>query len=96
MTQFRMSLIAIIAIAASSGSSAEPYTPVLACRSVAAIVAAKGAVVLYTSRENYDRYVRDQGQCQRDEQLKPAWAQTADNAICFIGYTCEYVFSNRR
>jgi hypothetical protein len=100
MTRSRLSLIALIAIAiaiaAPGAASAETYTPALACRSVEALVTQHGSAILYTGGGAYDRYVRDQGECQRDEELRPGYARAADNASCFVGYTCQYVFPNGR
>lgn len=60
----------------------------LSCRGAAALVEQKGAVALSTGRFTFDRYVRDQSFCDRGETIEPAWAPTADNPQCFIGYTC--------
>jgi len=61
----------------------------MTCAAAANTVASQGAVVLYYGDGLYDRFVAHQGHCERDEVAAPAWIPTADNAQCFVGYTCE-------
>jgi hypothetical protein len=58
------------------------------CKAAAALVASHGAIVLSTGPSTYDRYVQDDGFCQRDEITMPAFVHSADNPQCFIGYYC--------
>jgi hypothetical protein len=69
-------------------AEARPLVSKMSCRKAAEVVTKKGAAVLATSGVTFDRYVRDQSFCDRGEQLTPSWTPTADNPICFIGYTC--------
>jgi hypothetical protein len=72
-----------------------PNTTTMSCKAAAGLVAAHGAIVLSTGQWTYDRYVEDQGFCQRDEATRPAFVPTADNRQCFIGYTCyQYPMNN--
>jgi hypothetical protein len=96
MTRFGLTLVVLAATASQGFAQVAAFTPALSCRAAAYIVVARGAVVLATTRDRYDRYVSNQGACSRDEDMKPAWVQSADNASCFIGYTCEHVYSNHR
>jgi hypothetical protein len=68
---------------------ARPAAYKMSCRDATDLIARKGAVVLSTSNTTYERFVRDQGFCERGEQITPAWVHSSDIAICVIGYTCE-------
>src|SRR5829696_8952254 len=52
------------------------------------LVAAKGAVVLRTGPNTYDRYVRDASFCAVQESVRPDWVRTADSAQCYVGGVC--------
>ncbi len=80
--------IAFSVVASAAFAQARPFTPRLSCSEAAAIVMARGGVVLSTGATTYDRYVRDRSFCQISEVLKPAFVATASNPQCFIGYTC--------
>jgi hypothetical protein len=96
MARFSLPLVAFLASLSAAFAEGAQFTPALPCRAAASIVASRGAVLLATGGGKYDRYVSGGNACLRDEELRPAWVQTADNASCFIGYTCEPFFSNRR
>jgi hypothetical protein len=78
-----LSLVASTALAQS-----RPETPNMTCASAAELVARRGAVILYTGDDTYDRYVRDQGFCEREQTVEPARVPTLDRAQCFVGYRC--------
>lgn len=63
----------------------------MSCASARGLVSTRGAVVLGSGPDIYDRYVAAQGFCQRDEITKPAWVPTADTRQCFVGYRCQRV-----
>lgn len=73
---------------ASAVAQSRPYTPSMSCADVAALVRAKGAVLLSTSPTTFDRYVSAANYCSVGEVLKNQWVPTRDNPQCFIGYTC--------
>jgi hypothetical protein len=87
-----MILLGLLASCGASFASEMIFTPRLPCRTIAETVAQRGAALLSTGRDTFDRYVSDQGHCSRDEELRPAWAPSADKAQCFVGYTCEHYF----
>ena len=65
-------------------------TAQMTCSQARAEVKGVNGVVLRTGANNFDRYHRSGGACDRKEQeLQPAMVRTKDNALCFIGYTCE-------
>ncbi len=63
----------------------------MSCETARRLVSERGAVVLGTGPDIYDRYVATQSFCQRDEQTDPVWLRTADSRQCFIGYRCKRV-----
>jgi hypothetical protein len=69
-------------------NQARPTTTGLPCASVAGLVASRGAVVLSTGPNTYDRYVASGAACQRGEGTEAAFERTSDAVQCFIGYRC--------
>jgi predicted lipoprotein with Yx(FWY)xxD motif len=63
-------------------------TPQISCQAANGLVDASGAAVLGTGVYTYDRYVRSQSACAAGQITRPAWVPAADQAQCFIGYTC--------
>lgn len=63
----------------------------MSCAAARGLVSTRGAVVLGTGPDIYDRFVASQGFCQRDEITKPTWVPTADTQQCFVGYRCQRV-----
>jgi hypothetical protein len=89
MTKKGVILIALIAASSNSFAQNRLSTPTLSCRTIADAVADRGAVLLSTGRDRFDRYVSDQSRCSLGEQITPAWVQSADSNECFVGYTCD-------
>jgi hypothetical protein len=92
MKRFGLTLVALVATSSGGFAEIRPFTPSLACRTIAKAVAAGGGVWLSTGRGRFDRYVANQSECARKEQITPAWVPSADNSNCFVGYTCEHYF----
>ena len=63
----------------------------MTCASARGLVSTRGAVVLGSGRDIYERYVASQAFCLGDEITRPAWVPTADTRQCFVGYRCERV-----
>jgi hypothetical protein len=85
-----MKNVFIIAALLSCGAIAEAKTSSkhLTCDQAIALVESKGAVVLYTGKYTYDRYVAHGGYCVSGEITQPAYVPTLDDDACFVGYTC--------
>ncbi|MCS0495513.1 hypothetical protein [Ancylobacter mangrovi] len=60
----------------------------LSCAAAFDMVRQKGAVVMATGPNIYDRYVSDQRYCGLAETTFPVWIQTSDMKQCFVGYRC--------
>ncbi len=81
-------MTALLALPALAAAQGRPSTPAMTCRQAAGLVASRGAVVLSTSRDIYDRYVRSETMCETSYYGRPAFVPTRDNPQCFIGYYC--------
>jgi len=63
----------------------------MTCAQAAGMVSSRGAVVIGTGPNLYDRYVATRAFCSPTETTDPAWVATSDQRRCFIGYTCKEV-----
>ena len=87
----RAATIALIAIAAcASGAQAQgrPSSTAMTCAGAASFVASRGAVVIGTGGDTYERVVTNQSFCQHGQETKPLFSPTRDNGACMIGYYC--------
>lgn len=79
---------AVIAFSGAVQAQGRPSTTAMTCGQAASIVAQRGAVVLATGRDLYDRYVRSERLCDTGNYGRPAFVPTRDNPLCNIGYYC--------
>jgi hypothetical protein len=87
---FRPALyLSMLAFSTAAVAQGRPYTPSMPCREASALVTARGAVVLSTGPNSYERVVAHGGLCSVEETSAPAWEPTADNPRCFVGYRCK-------
>ena len=87
----RAATIALIAIAAcTTGAEAQgrPSTTAMTCAAAASFVASRGAVVIGTGGDTFERVVTNQGFCLRGQDTRPMFSPTRDHGACFIGYYC--------
>ena len=75
-------------VASTAAAQTRPSTLTMSCRAANALVQSQGAIVLYTDRDHFDRYVAGQSQCGPGELATRALTRAADNPSCFIGYVC--------
>ena len=66
-----------------------PSTLDMSCNQAQSLVRSRGAIVLSTGGQNYDRIVSSRRFCTQDEEEIPTWAPTRDMAQCFVGSRCE-------
>jgi hypothetical protein len=83
--------VALVLVASVQGAVAQarPSTPARSCASSRQDVLSRGAAVLGTGGQTYDRFVRDRSFCQFDEIIEPAWVPSRDTPTCFVGYRCK-------
>ena len=81
---------ALVVVSFASEAVAQPRASTLnmTCAQARAEVARRGAVVLGTGRDTYDRFVSNRNYCEINEQLEPVWVPTRDVPQCPIGYRC--------
>ena len=60
----------------------------MTCGQARAFVASRGAAVIGTGGQTYDRFVRDRGFCEVTEVTRTTFVPTRDSPSCFIGYRC--------
>lgn len=74
----------------ATGALAQPRASTLAmsCGQARGVVASRGAVVLGTGGQTYDRFVAGRNFCEINETIEPVWVPTADTPQCPIGYRC--------
>ena len=77
-----LSLVATAALAQRASTTA------MTCGQARAFLAARGAAVIGTGGQTYDRFVRDRSFCQPTEVTRTAFVPTRDTPSCFIGYRC--------
>jgi hypothetical protein len=84
-------VLAVMVSALTTGAWAQnrPTTTAMACGQAARLVASRGAVILATGGNTYDRFVSDGRFCLTTETTEPVWAPAADTRQCFIGYRCK-------
>jgi hypothetical protein len=82
-------IVASIMLSTAAMAQPRPMTQEMSCREVNSNVISRGAIVLGTGPNTYDRYVRSQAFCLSNEFARPAWVPTSDTPQCFVGYTCE-------
>lgn len=79
----------VLALAATPALAQErPSSTRMTCQQAARFVLARGAVVLGTGGQTYDRYVRDRSFCAPTEVVQRRFVPTLDNPQCFVGYRC--------
>lgn len=86
----KIAIVLVLSVTAGSAlaQGGRPFTPQMSCQSANSLVRANGALVMNTGPYTYDRYVRDNTACFAGQTTRPAWVPAADQAQCFIGYTC--------
>jgi hypothetical protein len=60
----------------------------MTCAAASSFVASRGAVVIGTGGDTYERVVTNQSFCQHGQETKPLFSPTRDSGACMIGYYC--------
>jgi hypothetical protein len=80
--------LALIVFTTGALAQPRPSTVRMTCAQARSTVLSRGAVVLSTGPNTYDRFVSSRNYCEINESLESVWAPTADTPQCFIGYRC--------
>lgn len=89
---FALAAAGLLALTGAAFAQGRPNTVNMSCAQARSVVANAGAIVLGTGGQTYDRFVDSRGYCTPSEETDPAFAPTADNRQCFIGYRCREIF----
>ena len=81
-------IAASLAAFAPASAQPRPSTTQLSCHAANALVQQRGAVVLGTGGETFDRFVRDASFCAHGQTLRQSFAPSADQSQCFVGWRC--------
>lgn len=84
----RILVSAVLIVATTAPLAARPSTLNMTCRQAQNLVQSRGAIVLSTGRNTYDRFVRSGRFCEVAEWAEDATAPTKDRDHCRLGYTC--------
>ena len=85
----RAMISALLFLAATGSALAQrPSTTRMACQAAAGIVAQRGAVVLGTGGDTYDRFVANETLCLVGTYARPAFVPTRDTPQCYVGFYC--------
>ncbi|CAM2800653.1 hypothetical protein ACLBXJ_01825 [Methylobacterium mesophilicum] len=79
---------ALFVLAIPAVAQARPSSTTMTCQQIVRLVQTRGALVLGTGGQTYDRFVRDRSFCESTEVARRAFRPTRDNPTCLIGYTC--------
>lgn len=85
----RLLLTAFLSLVATTALAQRPSTLSMSCGEAAGLVASRGAVVLSTGRNTYDRFVASAGFCELGEFAYRGVAPTQDAEQCRLGYVCK-------
>lgn len=88
---FRAAIVALITsslLITDTMAQTRPSTTAMTCTAASSLVASRGALVIGTGGETYERVVTLKWFCESDEYAKPMFAPTRDRNACFIGYYC--------
>ena len=61
----------------------------MTCEQTSALVRSRGALVLGTGPNVFDRYVANGRFCTFPDVAEPAWVATSDKRQCMVGFRCK-------
>jgi hypothetical protein len=82
-------LVLVLAISAGAASAqTRQQTTSMSCAAAASLVQSRGAIVLGTGGDTFERFVRDASFCFRGQTTRPTFVPALDNRQCMVGYHC--------
>ena len=75
-------------LASAATAQEGPNARAMTCAQTKAIIQEKGAALINSGPNVFNRYVKDAAYCLQDQYLAPAWVRTLDSKACLIGYIC--------
>jgi hypothetical protein len=73
---------------ATAQAQPRPSTTTMTCAEATRLVSSRGAILLGTGGQTYDRFVADRSFCEITEYVRRGLAPTRDVPQCLIGYRC--------
>jgi hypothetical protein len=73
---------------ATAEAQPRPSTTLMTCAEATRLVSSRGAIVLGTGGQTYDRFVADRSFCEITEAVRRGLAPTRDAPQCLVGYRC--------
>ncbi len=83
-----LSVLSLVSVASVAQAMNLTSTTDLTGSQVKSLVQDKGAIVLSTGSDLYDRYVANSSYCNPSEDTQRAYVVTKDSNSSLIGYTC--------
>jgi hypothetical protein len=80
--------IAVAGLSTAAVAQGRLSTTAMSCGAAHSLVVQRGAVVLGTGGQTFDRVVRDTSFCFGGQKLRPVIAPTRDNPQCYVGDRC--------
>jgi hypothetical protein len=79
---------ALVALSTAAFAQGRPSTTAMTCSAAHSLIEQRGALVIGTGGDTYDRLVRDMSFCEHGQKTKPRFAPTRDNPQCYVGDYC--------
>jgi len=81
-------LLGLFLLTTGAHAQTRASTLSMTCQAGRQLVFTRGAVVLGTGGNTYDRFVRDRSFCDVTEYAQTAYVPSLETSRCFIGYRC--------
>jgi hypothetical protein len=81
-------LVCVVAAATPASAQSRPDSLTMTCSAAQALVRQRGAVVIGTGPNVFDRYVADRRFCMPTQVSQNAFIATRDNRNCLVGGIC--------
>jgi hypothetical protein len=72
-----------------ASAQSRPDSLTMTCEQASALVRSRGAIVLGTGPNVFDRYVANGRFCTFPDVAEPAWVTTRDKRQCMVGFRCK-------
>lgn len=83
-----LAMLVLGVLSGPASAQQRPSSTAMTCAQTAHLIQARGAIVVGTGGQTYDRFVRDRSFCEVTEIAKRAFRPTLDDPACLVGYTC--------
>ncbi|MGL4445894.1 MAG: hypothetical protein ACRCU1_19885 [Alsobacter sp.] len=81
-------LVCVVAAATPASAQSRPDSLTMTCSAAQALVRERGAIVIGTGPNVFDRFVADRRFCMPTQVTQNAFITTRDNRNCLVGGIC--------